>query len=239
MPTRLLYLDDSHLMETDATILRVHHDGEGNSTVVLDATIFYPQGGGQPTDRGRLTTARGGLDVRRVWFADGEVRHTGTAEGALAEGETAHLTVDAALRHRHALLHTGGHLVMTAVDRLVGYRPTKGYHFPDGPYVEFDRALPPEDRESFAAKVQDVLDELVAEDSAVTSRSCDPAGLRADGVYVPAEIPAGKPTRVVVTAGYQSPCGGTHVRRLGELSGLRVRNVKVKSGRTRVGYLVD
>ncbi|WP_149262023.1 alanine--tRNA ligase-related protein [Actinomadura sp. K4S16] len=237
MPTRLLYLDDSQLTEADATILKVHHD-EGGTTVVLNETIFYPQGGGQPTDRGRLTTDQGVLDIRRVSFADGEVLHTGAAEGVLAESAVARLEVDAALRHQHALLHTGGHLVMTAVDRLVGYRPTKGYHFPNGPYVEFDRALPVEERESFAAKVQETMDAMVSEDTEVTSYFCEPEELRANGVYVPTEIPAGKPTRVVVTAGYRSPCGGTHVRRLGELFGLRVRGVKVKSGRTRVSYLV-
>lgn len=237
MPTRLLYLDDSQLTEADAAILKVRQDDAG-TTVVLTETIFYPQGGGQPTDRGRLTTDRGVLDVRRVSFVDGEVLHTGPAEGVLAEGAVAHLEVDAAVRRQHALLHTGGHLVMTAVDQLVGYHPTKGYHFPNGPYVEFDRALPVEERESFTTKVQEAMDAMVAEDTEVTSYFCEPEELRANGVYVPAEIPAGKPTRVVVTAGYRSPCGGTHVRRLGELSGLRVRGVKVKSGRTRVSYLV-
>ncbi|NVI91637.1 alanine--tRNA ligase-related protein [Actinomadura sp. BRA 177] len=237
MPTRLLYLDDSRRTEADATIVRVHDDG-GETTVVLDETIFYPQGGGQPTDRGRLTTARGGLDVRRVAFVNGEVLHIGPAEGVLDAGQTVRLSVDPEVRRQHALLHTGGHLVMTAVDRLVGYHPTKGYHFPNGPYVEFGSALPVEERASFAAKVQDVMDGMVAEDSEVTSYFCEPDGLRADGVHVPAEIPAGKPTRVVVTAGYRSPCGGTHVRRLGELAGLKVRNVKVKSGRTRVSYTV-
>ncbi|NKZ05278.1 alanine--tRNA ligase-related protein [Actinomadura latina] len=237
MPTRLLYLDDSRRTEADATIVRVHNDG-GDTTVVLNETIFYPQGGGQPTDRGRLSTGRGGLDVRRVAFVNGEVLHIGPAEGELDAGETAHLAVDPAVRREHALLHTGGHLVMTAVDRLVGYHPTKGYHFPNGPYVEFDSALPVGEREFFAAKVQDAMDGMVAEDAEVTSYFCEPEELRGDGVHVPAEIPAGKPTRVVVTAGYRSPCGGTHVRRLGELTGLKVRNVKVKSGRTRVSYTV-
>ncbi|QKW36747.1 hypothetical protein HUT06_24225 [Actinomadura sp. NAK00032] len=157
MPTRLLYLDDSQRTEADATIARVHDDG-GDTTVVLDETIFYPQGGGQPTDRGRLTTARGALDVRRVAFVNGEVLHIGPAEGTPAPGEGAHLTVDPGVRRQHALLHTGGHLVMTAVDRLVGYHPTKGYHFPNGPYVEFDRPLPVPDRETFAARVQEAMD---------------------------------------------------------------------------------
>ncbi len=63
--------------------------------------------------------------------------------------------------------------------------------------------------------------------------------LRAAGVHMPAETPEGKPTRVVITSGYVSPCGGTHVKKLGALTGLKVKGVKVKSGRTRVSYYIE
>ncbi len=219
MPTRLLYLDDSRRTEADATIVRVHDDG-GETTVVLDETIFYPQGGGQPTDRGRLTTARGGLDVRRVAFVNGEVLHIGPAEGVLDAGQTVRLSVDPEVRRQHALLHTGGHLVMTAVDRLVGYHPTKGYHFPNGPYVEFGSALPVEERASFAAKVQDVMDGMVAEDSEVTSYFCSRTG------SAPTASTCRPRSRRANRPAWSSRPGtgrraGTHVRRLGELASLQ------------------
>ncbi|WP_433795619.1 alanine--tRNA ligase-related protein [Actinoplanes sp. CA-252034] len=237
MSTTLIYLDEPDLNQADATVMRADAGPAGDLTIVLDQTIFYPQGGGQPTDRGRIETAGGTAEIVRVSFADGEVLHHGYhSRGRVAVGERAGLHIDPGLRREHSRLHTGGHLVMTAVDRLIGLPATKGYHFPDGPYVEFAGVVPPERRESVAEQIQAELDRLVAENSEVTWRFDSVEKLRAAGVHIPAEIPDGKPTRVVITAGYHSPCGGTHVPRLGELKGLRAKSVRFKSGRTRVSY---
>jgi Ser-tRNA(Ala) deacylase AlaX len=238
LATILRYLDDSELYEYAAQIVNMTIDGT-SVEITLDETIFYPQGGGQPTDKGSISTAGGKAEVTRVSFVDGEVIHSGSLlAGQLAAGEPVNLRIDAARRRLHAHLHTGGHLVMTAVDRLIGLPATKGYHFPDGPYVEFEGSVAPEERESVLVAVQGELDRLVEEDSEVTDRYDTVENLRASGVYIPAQIPEGKPTRVVVTSGYQSPCGGTHVKRLGELAGLQAKGVKTKSGKTRVSYFM-
>ncbi len=240
MTTALRYLDDPELYESTARIVHVSPQPDGGIVVILDETIFYPQGGGQPTDRGRITTPGGEFELTKASFVDGDVLHTGrVSTGDIAADTVAHLYVDAPTRQLHARLHTGGHLVMTGIDRLLHLPAVKGYHFPDGPYVQFEGTVPVEARETLLGELQDVLDDLVAEDSAVTWRFESVEALRAAGVHIPAEIPAGKPTRVVVTAGYHSPCGGTHVRRLGALKGLKARSVKTKSGTTRVSYGFD
>jgi Ser-tRNA(Ala) deacylase AlaX len=240
MTTKLLYLDDTRRCEADARVLRVLPAGDGRHVVILDATVFYPQGGGQPTDRGKITTPGGTLNVQRASIVDGDVHHAGMVyEGSIEPGDPAHLVIDAELRKTHEQLHTGGHLVMTAVDRLVGYYPIKSYHFPDNPYVEFDGAFPAERRGNLVTELHEAVDSMVTGDSEVIIRYAYTADLHADGIYVPARIPAGNLTRVVVTAGYQSPCRGTHVQRLGELSGLRISALEVKYGRTRVSYLVN
>lgn len=237
MPTALMYLDQPDLHDADGTVIRCEAGSDGSVTIVLDQTIFYPQGGGQPTDRGRIETAGGTAEVLRVSFANGEVlHHSRYSRGTVDVGERVDLHVNPAVRSLHCRLHTGGHLVMTAVDRLLRLPATKGYHFPDGPYVEFEGIVPPDERESVLERIQAELDQLVAEDSEVTWRFDSVDSLRAAGVHMPAGIPEDKPTRVVITAGYQSPCGGTHVRRLGALKGLRAKNVRFKSGRTRVSY---
>jgi len=241
MTAQLTYLEDPELYELDAQITRVEPDESGNPAVVfLDRTIFYPQGGGQPTDRGEITTPSGRALVTAVSFQEGDVHHGVTAtEGELRVGEVARLSVDGELRLMHAKLHTGGHLIMTAVDRLLKLPAMKGYHFPNGPYVEFDGIVPAEERDAFVGALQVELDRLVAEDSDVTWRFETVENLRAAGVHMPAETPEGKPTRVVVTSGFVSPCGGTHVKRLGSLAGLKAKGVKVKSGRTRVSYYIE
>lgn len=238
MPTELMYLQDTELCSAEAKVVEAISVADGRTLVVLDRTIFHPQGGGQPTDVGTICTEGGSVAVDRVSFVDGVVRHEGTqVEGVVAEGDLATLEIDFARRWEHARLHTGGHLVMTTIDTLAGLPAVKGYHFPNGPYVEFEGMVEAPRQAGLADDVQRELDRLIAENSAVTARFATVEELLAEDVHVPALPAAGKRTRVVVTAGYHSPCGGTHVPALGALIGLRVKGIKTKSGRTRVSYM--
>jgi Ser-tRNA(Ala) deacylase AlaX len=242
MSTELAYLDDTMQFESVAYVVSIDvPPGSPSEVIVLDSTIFYPQSGGQPTDVGTITKNDGSVfEISKVSFYDGLVSHAGTTvSGKFTSADTVELHIDGTRRMNHARLHTGGHLVMTAVDRVLGLPAVKGYHFPDGPYVEFNGTIDVAKREETLASLQALLDSLVAEDSAVTARFISLDDLKAEGVYVPSEIPVGKPTRVVITAGYKSPCGGTHVSRLGELRGLQIKSMKNKSGKTRVSYTVD
>jgi alanyl-tRNA synthetase len=117
-------------------------------------------------------------------------------------------------------------------------RAVKGFHFPQGAYVEFDGTLDEATKAELVEALQRRIDELVAADEEVLVESTTVGELVAEGVFMPTGVPTDKPTRVVTTCGYRSPCGGTHVVRTGELAGLRVRRVKSKSGRTRVAYEV-
>lgn len=235
------YLEDTELFSSEAIVTEMDEGvGIAVPSITLDETIFYPQGGGQPTDIGTISSGESVFAVDRVSYRDGEIYHSGTVRsGSFRQGDIVTLQIDGERRMRNAKLHTGGHLVMTAVDRLLRMPAVKGYHFPDGPYVEFMGVIDPDRREAVLASLQSELDSLVAEDSAVSAEFTTPEDLRRDNIYVPAEIPAGKPTRVVVTSGYRSPCGGTHVKLLGELTGLTIRGIKSKSGHTRISYLIE
>ena len=154
---------------------------------MLEASVFHPQGGGQPADTGviRSGTARFLVaDVKKD--AAGTVRHYGrfeapgstpSAGGALAStpsagdapgslpgagdapgsllsaGDTVECRVDADRRMRNARTHTAGHLLDTAMLRVGNavagavLVPSKGYHFPDSPYVEYIGKLDPAKKE--------------------------------------------------------------------------------------------
>ena len=100
--TDALYLGDTSLLETTATVLGVE-EGEKGWTAVLDATVFHPQGGGQPSDVGTL----GDATVVSV-FADGRagqggvVYHALEAEPTFAVGDAVACRVDAEHRLRSA-----------------------------------------------------------------------------------------------------------------------------------------
>jgi Ser-tRNA(Ala) deacylase AlaX len=241
MASILKYLDDPKLYESTATVIRVDTSQNGDDMILmLDETIFYPRGGGQPADRGRIVCNGAKQEVIDVRYADGDVLHIGpVGSQSFEDGDRVELAVDPELRDKHSRLHTGGHLIMTAIDRLWGFPAIKGYHFPDGPYIQAQGTVPPEDRSAALASLQIELDHLVAEDSEVTWRFETIANLKAQGIFVPTDVPSGKPTRVVVTSGYQSPCGGTHVRRLGELRGLAATGLKVKQGKLQIAYNID
>lgn len=235
-PTKLEYSADTYQFLSTATVVDV---GPGDGSIVLDRTIFYPQGGGQPTDKGFLRTPDARFRVDKVELVNGVVYHRGTFEqGRIQVGDAVELAVHEATRRQNAKLHTGGHLIMTALDSLKRMKAVKGYHFPDGPYVEFLGMVPEAERASLVDGVQRFINQAIEQGSDVNASETTLAALEAEGVFIPMEIPRDKPTRVITTCGYKSPCGGTHVATLKELAGLKVRSLKVKGGNTRVSYTI-
>lgn len=77
--TKLLYLEDFNLLQSEAVVTDISRDGE-RDIVVLDQTVFYPQGGGQPYDRGTIESPSKKFIIEEVRFADGIVKHIGKFE---------------------------------------------------------------------------------------------------------------------------------------------------------------
>jgi Ser-tRNA(Ala) deacylase AlaX len=105
MTTRNYYTSDE--TQGQANVVQCIPDGEDGYVIELDATLFHPQGGGQPSDVGTI----GGVPVQRV-FANGETVWHRTAT-PVAPGPVT-LCVDGELRHLHARWHSAGHLIGTA-----------------------------------------------------------------------------------------------------------------------------
>ncbi len=240
--TRLLYLEDMHRLEAAATVQAVEDLDDGRTAVVLDETVFYPQGGGQPADTGVLEGTDARFEVRDVRLREGVVYHIGHFDtGRFEPGQTVRLRVDAERRHLHSRLHSAGHLIDVAL-RNLGWHlvPGKGYHFPDGPYVEYEGVLPVEDREAVRQRLEAECNRLIQAGSTVTVRWVSPGQVEALCGYVPDSIPREGPVRVVFVAGpLGCPCGGTHVRDIREIGRLRVLKVRASGGKTRVSYAVE
>ncbi|KAG0536870.1 hypothetical protein BDA96_03G099000 [Sorghum bicolor] len=152
-PTRLVYFDDMGALRYSATVLSVHQEDGGRVAVVLDATVFHPQGGGQPADTGVISAGGARFLVEDVRAKDGVVFHYGRFEGTeqgcgigFKEGETVSLEVDAERRSFNSRLHSAGHLLDICVHNvgLFHLQPGKGYHFPDGAFVEYKGVIPPD-----------------------------------------------------------------------------------------------
>ncbi|MEK6220810.1 MAG: alanyl-tRNA editing protein [Chloroflexota bacterium] len=122
--TKLLYQTDSYLKEFDAEVIKIDEENHG---VVLDQTVFYPGGGGQPADRGSLTNDAVTFNIKRGKNIGGDFIHLIEAEQALpAIGEKLHGQIH--WEHRYQLMrtHTAMHILCGVVFRDYGAQVTGG-----------------------------------------------------------------------------------------------------------------
>src|SRR5271170_7651969 len=155
--TKLLYLDDTDNHLATATVLSIENSEEKGISVILDQTIFYPQGGGQPADQGQITDNTGALfTVKDVRMVNGIVHHFGEfSQNNFSINQSVNLSIDIKRRQLNARLHSAGHLIDAAVQLLsLPLVPAKGYHFPDGPYVEYQGEIAVDDREPIRIQIE-------------------------------------------------------------------------------------
>jgi len=239
-------------------------------SVVLDRTAMHAQGGGQPTDIGTFKkvgddgSPSAVLNVSKVVIdrATGVARHTGTIIGSsnstndndnnasssssLQVGDTVQVCVDADNRRILSECHTAGHVVDSAMARCGQFlKPSKAYHFLEGPYVEYEGSIPPDERDSVLQQLQaafcQLIDENIDTEIALLSKTEADALCNRQAQNFDVDVFADPRTdqiRVVTVAGYPCPCGGTHVRSTGELAanGWGILGLKSKKGVVRVRY---
>ena len=242
--TEPLYRDDAYLRECTATVTAINDRGG----IVLDRTVFYPTGGGQPGDRGVLVWHRGDTagDTAIATAVKGEtpdeVVHV-PAEGAalppIGTQVTARLDWDT--RYRHMRVHTGLHLLSVVIPLPV----TGGSIGASKGRLDFDMPEAPQDKEA----LERALNELIAADHAVTTEWITDAELAANPDLVKTmavKPPMGRGRVRLLRIGSAGttidlqPCGGTHVRSTAEIGPVRFGKIEKKGRQNRrVAILID
>lgn len=225
--TRELFREDSYLKTCAATVV-----ASGPEGVVLDATVFYPMGGGQPGDTGTLALADGArlqvIDTRKNETGIVHVLAPGADAPAIGAVVTAEIDWDR--RHKHMRMHTCLHLLCAAIPAGV----TGGQIGAERSRLDFD----PGDVVFDKAAIEGTLNRLIAEDHPVRPRWIDEAELDAKPelvrtMSVKPPRGAGK-IRLLDVAGVDlQPCGGTHVARTGEIGRVVVDKIESKGKRNR------
>ncbi len=237
--TRLVYLDDSHKMENGAKFLSLERiDGKGIA-VVLDQTIFYPQGGGQPADQGQISSSNATFNVNDVRLVDGVVHHYGTfSNGEFVGDEPVMLRINPDRRLFHTKLHSAGHLIDATVRLLeLPLTPTKGYHFSDGPYVEYDGEIPVDQREDIRLRLEQKVNELMNSKLETQVVYATQAQMQELCGFIPSYIINDKEIRVVtLVPKLGCPCGGTHVKNSQDIGHITLTKIRVKGGQSRICY---
>lgn len=136
--TKALYLTDTYLFEASAEIIGQASDERG-TYILLDCTIFYPQGGGQPSDQGIIKGEGFELNVLQIRQIENEIRHyTDLAPNTALIGSKIICILDKDRRILNARYHTIAHLLGNVVELLYpSLKATKGHSFPKEAYVEF------------------------------------------------------------------------------------------------------
>jgi misacylated tRNA(Ala) deacylase len=201
--------------------------------VVLDRTVFYARGGGQPGDTGVLRWNGGETRVTETMKGEGDaILHVPAADSPLPPAGTAvEAVLDWDRRHAHMRMHTAMHLLCSLIK---GAGVTGGSVGADKSRLDFDLPSPPPKEEIEAG-----LNRLIAADLPVSIEWVDetvldtnPELVRTMSVRPPRGTGRLRLMRIGDTVDLQ-PCGGTHVSRTGEIGALRVQKIENKGKQNR------
>ena len=229
--TNTLYLSNTYSFELDASILMVEKDEKG-SYILLDQTIFYPQGGGQPSDQGVLQGRDFKIKVVMVRQIEGEIRHYIDTEIIGNEkGQKVTCYLDQIRRILNAKYHTAGHLLGNVVEDLhPNLRAMKGHSFPNEAYVEFHGSDLPNN-----TKIQDELSKSINNNLKTKIFQIDQESFEQQFYKLPYPIPGNKAFRVMQIQGFSPiPCGGTHLSSTNEIGHMVITKIKGKNDSVRI-----
>ena len=222
METRKLYYEDSHLQTFSARVLSCEKSEKGWE-VILDATAFYPEGGGQACDLGTLGDATV-LDVRErgetvVHLCDGPLTADSTVEGQ----------IDYARRFVLMQQHSGEHIVSGIINRRYGYHNV-GFHMgSDVITIDFDGVIPQED----LADIEWEANRAVWQNLPIRCWYPSQEELPTVGYRTKRALPW--PVRIVEVPGFDKcACCGTHVKSTGEIGIIKLFSTVGLRGGTRM-----
>ncbi|MDW8097885.1 MAG: DHHA1 domain-containing protein [Anaerolineae bacterium] len=220
-----LYLHDSYLTEFEAAVMeRAWLDGA--PAVVLDQTAFYPEGGGQPADRGTLN----GVPVVDVRMIDGHVWHVLAGE---LEAKRVHGVVDWARRWDHMQQHTGQHILSQAFIAVAGVETVAFHLSEEASTIDLNRTGL---NEATLSAVEQTANRVVWENRLVRARFVTSEELSALPLRRPPQMH--EHVRIVEIEGFDwSACGGTHVRATGEVGLIKITRIERRGKETRVTFL--
>ena len=224
--TEDLFRQDSYLRQCDAVVTGVDDDA-----IVLDRTVFYPMGGGQPGDVGTISWQGGSASVVDTRYGEGgAIRHI-VAEDEVKPvvGDDVQAKIDWDRRYRHMRMHTALHLLGSVLQCGV----TGGSISAEKSRLDFDMQDAVDKEE-----VSNALKALVEENHVVSCRwitdeelEAQPDLVRTLSVQPPKG--AGRIRLLEIEGVDLQPCGGTHLNTTGEVGQVRIGKVENKGKHNR------
>ncbi|MBU3731639.1 MAG: alanyl-tRNA editing protein [Beijerinckiaceae bacterium] len=230
MPTDLLFRDDAYLTETAAIVVGVNERGG----IILDKTVFYATGGGQPGDKGTLITAAGvEIPVATTVYGEDktEIVHVPAEGSALPTvGDKVTARIDWDTRLKRMRIHTALHLLTTVLPY-----PVTGGAIGDGEgRLDFDIPDAGLEKEAIAEELM----RRINQNADVTEQWITDAELEANPglvktMSVKPPMGSGRVRLVNIVGLDLQPCGGTHVKNTREIGNVAVTNIEKKGKQNR------
>lgn len=235
-----LFLLDPYMRSSRGTV--VGHTQEGG--IILDKSIFYPTGGGQPGDSGTLTWETGGrIEIATAIKGQGEdiILLPAAPQTLPAIGDVVTQEIDWERRHRHMRIHTALHILSVVIPLPV----TGGAIGAEKGRLDFDMPDPLQDREALEEGINALIDrDLPISDTWITDAELDANPGLVKTLRVQPPRGTGRVRLVAIGDGNEmidlQPCGGTHVARTGEIGRIHFGKVEKKGANNRrVNILLD
>ncbi|MBZ0215519.1 MAG: alanyl-tRNA editing protein [Fimbriimonadaceae bacterium] len=231
--TEKLFEDDAYLLQCDAKVVEINDRGG----IILDRTVFYPTGGGQPGDSGwiRLPDDRQ-IDIATAVYSEDRAHIVHVPSQPLDEqispGTEVLCAIDFERRHRHMRIHTALHLLSA----VLPFPVTGGSISADGGRLDFDiQDAGIADKEQLTGE----LNEQIQADYPLSFKWITDDELRANSDLVKTmavKPPMGMGKVRLIQIGDNidlQPCGGTHVRSTGEIGPIVIKKIEKKGRQNR------
>ncbi|MHB0912417.1 MAG: alanine--tRNA ligase [Armatimonadota bacterium] len=238
----------------EARIIGILKDGElvdsceGEASVVLDATPFYPEGGGQVADTGTITGATGKMQVTSTARVGSLIVHVGKIEGRLTIGGDVTASVDTERRISTMRNHTATHLLHRALRMMLGEHVVQSGSLVEPSRLRFDfshfEAVTPGE----LSEIEKIVNDEVLRDDCVETCETTLEQAKEDGAMALFSEKYAGTVRVVTIGDFSKElCGGTHVARTSQIGPVKIvaessvgaglRRIEAVTGKSALAYM--
>jgi alanyl-tRNA synthetase len=234
-PTEKSYYDNEKIMEFNSKVVGVEGGG-----IILESTYFYPEGGGQPSDKGIITTAGTKVSVNEVKIVDGTIVHGVDDISGIKVGETIHGMVASDRRKRLMQSHTGTHIILSSIRDVLGPHIWQAGAQKDEAVNRLDVTHFKEVSQEEISKIEDRANEIVRLNLPIHKEfvNRNDAEQKYGFTLYQGGIPEGNKLRLVEIPGIDAEgCGGTHLDSTGEVGYIKIVKVeRIQDGIIRFNF---
>lgn len=221
------YYNNNRLYNFETKVLSTYEDKDGFFQVELEGTYFYPEGGGQPSDKGTID----GLEVLDVQKINSKIYHKLKTKPT---GNNVLCSIDKNNRDHYMVQHTGQHLISAVLKNELNIDTLSVHLGEQTTKIEIDRSKITKEE---LDKLEDVVYELICSGKKIKYHETDDEGLSNFNIRRASKYSGY--IRVVEIEDYDSvPCGGVHLSNLYELGLIKITGYEKIRGHIRISFLI-